>query len=568
MPRTGAGRVLPWLLCVAVQLVAIRNMSIDERVVDGQMLRGLFEDPRGRPELALTGCCGEEFFPGPGLDAHGAIAVSPGLIAVAILEGRGTFVVKTDDRTPTPYIVFGTERAEADTHWFSDARRLDAGDTGLQLVAWNGGQSWRADARWLAALSERCGGADTRTVQVSSDTDHADVRIGSCPPAAVRIADGERLLMAVVAGPSWVTIEREGTGYRVERHVNTGTLVPLSALAAVSVAGLGTLSFGLLVAVSAGLLLVSFIVPFAAWMGFLVVLLLVVIGGIVRLSNRIIPFRRRWMRTCIGIMCAAIALLTIILAVQKALRSTFTERHWTEGEHDSGARCRLVGYSPIDNAQLRAGGGISDILAQCPACPGGLDVSARHGGRVDWMRGQVCSPDLAPRTNAVVAIGGDNDDMLWAQGAADYLQHAGAMLRFGMTAYDRIVRPDYLSRTIETFAASALRAVDDQAAALRAAAQCAQDRGARFVFVHDLFIEDLAAGRSATRRTLLERRREAVAPDGRQRFFVDALEAFSDMGVSWFNDMRHPSVIGHRKIAERICDIVQHAPDTATTARR
>src|SRR5512146_69417 len=108
MPRTGAGRVLPWLLCVAVQLVAIRNMWIDERVVDGQMLRGLFEDPRGRPELALTGCCGEEFFPGPGLDAHGAIAVSPGLIAVAILEGRGTFVVKTDDSTPTPYIVFGT----------------------------------------------------------------------------------------------------------------------------------------------------------------------------------------------------------------------------------------------------------------------------------------------------------------------------------------------------------------------------------------------------------------------------------------------------------------------------
>lgn len=568
MPRTGAARVLPWLVCMAVQLVAIRNMWIDERIVDGQMLRAVFEDPRGRPELALTGCCGEEFFPGPGLDAHGAIAVSPGLIAVAILEGRGTFVVKTDENTPTPYVVFGTARTEGDVSWLSDVRRLDAGDAGLQLVAWDGGQSWRADARWLAALSERCGGPETRTVQVSSDTDHAEVRVGSCPPAAVPIGDGKPLLMAVVAGPSWVTIDRPGVGYRADRRVNTGTLLPLSVLAALSVAALGAMNLGVLVAVSLGLLVVSFVVPFAAWIGFLVLLFLVVIATILRVSARIIPFRRRWMRTCIGIMCATIVLLTVAVAVQRALRNTFTERHWTEAKHDSGSRCRLVGYSPLDDAQLRAGGGVTAILSQCPACAGGLDVSARHGGRVDWMRTQVCAQEFSSNTKAVVAIGGDNDDMLWAQGLPDYLRHAGAMLRFGMAAYNRIVRPDYLSRTIDAFASSAMRAADDQATALREAAQCAHERGARFVFVHDLFVEDLAAGRSATRRALLERRRDAVAPDGRQRFFVDALEAFSEMGVSWFNDMRHPSLIGHRKIAERVCDILQQAPDTTAAGSR
>ena len=51
--------------------------------------------PQGRPELALTECCGDEFFPGPGLDAHGALAVSPGLIAVVNLAGGGRFVVTT-----------------------------------------------------------------------------------------------------------------------------------------------------------------------------------------------------------------------------------------------------------------------------------------------------------------------------------------------------------------------------------------------------------------------------------------------------------------------------------------
>lgn len=555
MPPSGAARVWPWLVCLVVQLVAIRNMWIDERLVDGQVLRGVFEDPRGRPELALTDCCGEEFFPGPGLDAHGALAVSPGLIAVAILDGGGTFVVKTDASTPTPYLVFGTKRPEAGTNWLADARRIDAGAAGLQLVAWDGGQSWRADASWLAALSERCGGADAQTVRVSITTDHADVRIGSCPPVAVRIGDGTPPLMAVVAGPSWLTVDRVDTGYRAERRLNTGTLVPLSILAAVSVVGLGAMSVGVLGTVSASLLAVSFLVPFAAWAGFLVVLLFVVFTTMLRMAVRIVPFRRRWMRTSIGTMGAGIGLLILALVLRRTVGSTFSERHWTEGEHDAGARCRLVGYSPIDNAQLRAGAGISEMLAKCPACAGGLDVSARHGGRLDWTREQVCSPELAGGTKAIVAMGGNNDDMLWAQGAMDYAKHAGAMLRFGMAAYDRTVRPDYLARTIETFAESAMKSGEDQTAALRAAAQCADDRGARFVFVHDFFIEDLAHGRSATRQALLERRRDAVAPDGRRRFFIDALEDFSDMGISWFNDMRHPSLIGHRKLAERVCEI-------------
>ena len=569
MRRPRAARAPLWLVCLALQLVAVRHMWIDERVADGQMLRGVFEEPQGRPQLALTDCCGEEFFPGPGLDAHGAVAVSPGMIAVVNLKAGGTFVVKTDESTPTPYLVFGTKRGAADGSWFSDAQRFEADTRGLRLADWDGGESWHADARWLTALSEQCGAGDTRTVYVAADGDHADVRLGQCPPATVRTADGRPLLMAVVAGPSWLTVGREETGFRVERHVNTGILPPLLVVAAISIAGLAAIHPGAAVALSAGLAVLSAFAPYAAWLTYLAVPLLVVVGAVLRLSDRVIPFRRRWMRTCIGCMGVAIVLLAIVVTVQRAARNTFTERRWTEAGSDAGARCRLIGYSPVDNAQLRAGGGVSSMLAQCSACAGGLEVAARHGGRVDWMRRQVCAPEATPGVKAVVAIGGDNDDMLWAQGPADYFRHASAMLRFAGLAYARTVRPDYLPRTIDALAASAAHAVDDQAAALRAAAQCAGERGERFVFVHDLFIQDLAAGRSAVRRGLLERRRDAVAADGRERFFVDALEAFPEMGVSWFNDIRHPSLIGHRKIAERICDVLRqvNAPDVRRTTQ-
>jgi hypothetical protein len=566
MLRTRAAGVSLWLVCLALQLGAVRNMWIEPRVPHDQIFRGVFEDPHGRPELALTECCGDEFFPGPGLDARGAIAVSPGMIAVFNLGGGGTFVVKTDESIPAPYVVFGTKRAAAGVEWLSDARRIDVGDAGLELVAWDGGQPWHADARWLAALSEHCGGADTRIIRVSVGTDHADVRLGSCPPATLRIVEGEPLLMAVVAGPSWGTVSREGTGYHVDTRVNTGVLIPLLGLAAISIGGLAAAHPGAAVAVSTVLLVVSFIVPLAAWLAYLVVALVVVIASTWRVSASIAPFRRRWMRTCIGFMSGAIVLLVVVVALQRAALSGLTERHWTEVGHDSGGRCRLVGYSPVDNAQLRDGGGISSILARCPACAGGLDVTARHGGRLDWMRRQVCSSEFSSGTNAVVAIGGDNDDMLWVQ-PGDYMRHAVAMLRFLTGVYARSVRPAALLGTIEAFAASAARAGDDQAAAVRAAAQCARDRGARFVLVHDLFIEDLTGGRSATRQALLERRRNAVAPDGRARVFVDALEAFPEMGVSWFNDMRHPSLVGHRKIAERVCEILKHAPAAAGDGR-
>ncbi len=285
------------------------------------------------------------------------------------------------------------------------------------------------------------------------------------------------------------------------------------------------------------------------------------ISAIARLSARFVPLDRRWMRVCIGYMIVAILLLMAVAAGQRAVQSSFLEHHWTEAGTGSGARCRLVGYSPVANAQLRVESGVSEMLAQCSACSGGLDVAARHGGRLDWTRQQACAAEPSDSaTAAVIAIGGNNDDMLWTRGPRSLARHLGAVLRLASAVYARTARPDYLLRTLDAFAASATEVVDEQAAALEGAARCARERGARFVFFHDLFIQDLAAGRSPVRRALLERRRAAVAPDGRERFFVDGLEAFPDLGIAWFNDMRHPSLIGHRKIAQRICDILRNAP--------
>src|SRR5262249_23148174 len=155
-------------------------------------------------------------------------------------------------------------------------------------------------------------------------------------------------------------------------------------------------------------------------------------------------------------------LLTTVAGAQRAVRGGFWERRWTEAGKDSGPRCQLVGYSPVDDAQLRGGGGVSSMLAQCAACSGGLEIAARHGGGLDWMRGQVCSSEPSAGTQAVVAIGGDNDDMLWARDLTSLARHAGATLRFASAVYARTVRPDYLRRTVDAFAESATRAADDQ----------------------------------------------------------------------------------------------------------
>ena len=390
--------------------------------------------------------------------------------------------------------------------------------------------------------------------------------LGTCAPATIPISVGEPLLMAVLAGPSWVTIDREHRGFRVERKVNTGALDPVLLLAIVSVAGLAAVGTGALVAVTAGLLGASVVVPIAAWLGLLAIAIVVVIGATTRLAVHVVPLRHRWMRVFVGYMVVAIVLLAIVGGVQRAVRGGFSERHWTEGSTDAGARCQLVGYSPVASAQLRVDGGVSSMLAQCSACSGGMDIAARHGGRLDWTRQQVCASEPPSTAQTVVAIGGNNDDMLWARGPGGLAKSLGAVLRLASAVYARTARPDYLLGTLEAFADSATGTAAEQTAALEAATRCAHDRGARFLFVHDLFIEDLAFGRSPVRRALLERRRDAVAPDGRERFFLDALAAFPDMGISWFNDMRHPSLIGHRKLADRICDLLRRAPADAASA--
>src|SRR5262249_19244742 len=132
-----------------------------------------------------------------------------------------------------------------------------------------------------------------------------------------------------------------------------------------------------------------------------------------------------------------------------------------------------------------------------------------------------------------------------------------AAFEFARAVYDRTLRPEHLSHLVDELTTSSVHAAPEQAADIAAAVRCARERGDRFVFVQDLLLSDLVAGRSANRRTLLERRRDAVAADGRAVFFIDALDAFqSEAGVSWFNDIRHLSLIGHRRFAEQICSIL------------
>jgi hypothetical protein len=67
---------------------------------------------------------------------------------------------------------------------------------------------------------------------------------------------------------------------------------------------------------------------------------------------------------------------------------------------------------------------------------------------------------------------------------------------------------------------------------------------------------DLNGGRTDARTGMIAQRRNALEEGGAQ--FVDLLEAFrQEAGISWFNDLMHESIIGHRRVARLLCTMVE-----------
>lgn len=557
-----------WAACVLCQVVAVRGFWLYERPEPGQVMRGLFEDRDGRPAIVFQPCCGEEFYEAPGLGAQGEISLSSGMTAGVALESGGRYVVAAERGTGVPYVVFGSLRDTDGVPYLADARRMAVREGRLQLVDWDSAAPWPEDAAWLGTLRDQCAPTGAQTVPLIAVVDEQgiSIEVGRCHVSdVVDRSAKDQPVMAVLSGPAWARIERQPSGFRTQLAVIRIALIAVLVCSNILLAALWALGFARGAGpMSAALVALGFLRPAVALLAFFVLAAVAGLAGVVWLVDRVLPIGRRSIRSSIAALAAGLIIVVVLrLAAQHMDETGRVERPWAPSAASPAgtsarAACGLIGYSAVaDDAQLRAGGGVSQMLARCPACAAGLLVASRHGGTVDWMRKQVCAVDLAPGA-PIVFFGGANDDMLWAHDRRGFWGDVGALLPFYAAVHERRLQLDQQSRLLDQLSASSLRAGDEQAAEIAAAVRCAADRGHPFVFVHDLLITDLTGGRSPNRQALLERRQAAVGAEGRHAVFIDPLAAFgSEIGVSWFNDIRHPSLVGHRKIAEQMCAVLE-----------
>lgn len=91
---------------------------------------------------------------------------------------------------------------------------------------------------------------------------------------------------------------------------------------------------------------------------------------------------------------------------------------------------------------------------------------------------------------------------------------------------------------------------EEQSQVFEELTRCVTRQGARMRFVHHFWAEDLDGGPSEARRDLRALRREATAAGGGQS--IDAYEELAPHAVWFFNDVVHPSEVGHARIAARL----------------
>lgn len=97
---------------------------------------------------------------------------------------------------------------------------------------------------------------------------------------------------------------------------------------------------------------------------------------------------------------------------------------------------------------------------------------------------------------------------------------------------------------------------DDQEAVWRDGLRCARERGLRLVFLHDFLVTDLPGGPPPDRMEMLDRRRAVVEAWG-GRFVALSDRVRGEVGVAWFNDYCHLSEVGHERVADLACSLIE-----------
>lgn len=552
-------RAALFLLCVALDVLVLRRFLVHEEIAPGALRRGYFEEVEGRVTLVTTLAAGDGIFPEIGHDRAGDVSVPPGNTAVIPLAPGGAYRVSSQSSL-APYVVLGAiarsdRPSDRTPRPLLDARRLTARDGRLELTAWDPARPFRDDAAWLLDLRAACvEGAASLAARWNGGA--IEVEIGRCAGRFEAPADATPVI-AVVAGPDWDTVRREGARFPIVRQIRQGALLAAIALAALAAAllagGIGppaALSVSLITAIA------SAWVPGPA----VICLALQLPLGAASAAWRVIA--RRLPRARVAARIGAWAAVMIAIAAPIALFARRREAPAT-APAETTARCALTGYSAAAGSGLRRGEGAAGAVLgeRCGACAGSAVTRAKPGATFRFVRDLACeTPALLPRGGAVAFLGGSNDDILfWLHDGGPLSSVLYRAFTFADDTYHREPSLDAFLRLTEHAADASLRAIAIQSRLVGEAARCSRDAGDQLVFAHDFLVIDLARERSPARREMLARRRAAV--EGAGGTFLDLERIFAGRaGVAWFNDFIHPSAIGHREIAAAICEQLGRPP--------
>ena len=182
---------------------------------------------------------------------------------------------------------------------------------------------------------------------------------------------------------------------------------------------------------------------------------------------------------------------------------------------------------------------------QCASCRGRTAGLFAGGETLTWARDAYCSSSASFGADGdLVFLGGTNDDLL------------SGVLSLARLFVVGNQGPDAWHRNLPHATAAALSQFDAQASGLTGLMHCAYSRRAHFLFLQDFLVSDIAIPRDRNRAAMLARRRAIV--EKANGTFIDLLDAFrGQVGVSWFNDYIHLSLIGHQRVADLACQRLQ-----------
>jgi hypothetical protein len=534
--------------CVVLDAFVLRTVGTGLEIEAGQFRRGYFERFDDGVGLAIDGAIRPDTVPTFQLLARGAgLGVPPGMIAVAPLRVDIEYRL-SGGHGRAPYAVIATVAPvaqvasyfslEPDEARLTDARTPALRDGALVLLPWSADRPWRDDASRLSALRAACVAHDQPATMTVSITDESlDLRLGRCALSEPRsTASARPPELAALAGPDWLTVGRE-PDWAAERWVSValaGVVVAKIAVMWFAVGAAATMAGSVLLAVAA----IWMPTPALATWG--LSFALVVVAGLLRAvacGLRSVPSAYR-----VPVMFVGVASRAGLLGSATAM---FSERTFPpiQSDHDADWPCAVIGYSTVAGQGLRHGfGGVRRFLdTDCTPCRRHTASLSAGGETLAWARDAYCtSAESFGAAGDVVFLGGVNDDFFWEK---------ASIPRFFIAAQQG---PDSWQRNVASAAALSAQRIGAQVGALQSLIQCASDRRAAFVFVHDFLVTDLPAGRDVDRALMLSRRKAVVQEAGGT--FVDLRADFEgEAGVAWFNDDVHLSSIGHRRAAEATC---------------